>query len=477
MMRTQMEEAFNARSTAPTANSVLNWIPYKNLLVSFFCVASGVALVGFAPSLGLAALYALMIGIATLFALVQTSRRDGEIWTPVTVFLAFCAIHAVLGYYTSETATAYLSNPGGGIYRAFDTAFLIVTGGILSTIAGYLVIGKRSTTTVFQRFLLYLEDCDVDVVKRRARIMTAGATVALLVIFIRLDEIPLFSDDPGRLRYVQFIRPEVAIWAWFQNRCFDILQAAVPFLLVRWLQFRHLTDVWLSLAGLAVAVFCVRRGLIVVIFVTAAFAYLRGKRLKLVLLLIPLLLLTYMTSQYFLLNLGMSHDSGEVLGLYGYALPEIRDLAYLNSSLGGRRLWGSTLAYALIPLPSFATEFQRQNNLRAVILEAIGVPLDAPHGGLRISLAGEAFVNFGYPGVVLICFAFGLFCGEVARGFHFINGRPKPDIPRFVLCAVWVLTSFCIYLAGTSAAGLVRFGLVALALLFVRAAPKGRTAP
>jgi hypothetical protein len=410
-----------------------------------------------------------VVGLATTIAFGVTLKREREAWTPVTMFLAFCGVHAILGYYTAEGATLYLVEPSGGIYRALDAAFLIVTIGIVFISLGYAFALPRSSGTPVYRLVQYLQACDATVVSKRARLFSLFALVALAVIFNRLGEIPLFSRRPGELRYVQFMRYDVPIWAWLQNRCFDILQVMGPYLFITWLNRKRRVDLVLSVISLAVAMLAVRRALIAVMVVTVAIVLLRGKRLRLVVVLIPVLLFVYMASQYVLLDYGKISDRDELLRLDGIALPEVRDLAHVISSLGSERLAGKTLLYALIPLPSFSTHFQRQYNIRAVTLTSIGVPLDAPHGGPRIFLAGEAYVNFGHLGVVLICFGYGFYCGVVARTFRLINKQCTSDVPRFVLVAAWVLTSFYVYLAGTGAAGLVRFGIIALLCLFVGA--------
>src|SRR5207249_4239306 len=91
----------------------------------------------------------------------------------------------------------------------------------------------------------------------------------------------------------------------------------------------------------------------------------------------------------------------------GSALPEIRDLGWMFQLTHGDRWWGSTFVQPVLPLPSFAVPWVEEHSLRTVTTKLIGLDREST-GGLRLTLAGESFLNFGTLGVLAICFCWGL---------------------------------------------------------------------
>ena len=409
-------------------------------------------------------------------ALLNASTYLSQVWNPVTIFFSFAVMHAILGYYSASPTTVYLIRPGSNIYGTFEQSFLIASVGLASIMAGFVVGIRRRTPPVLTRILQRLETVDITQMSHRARVLVLIALPAIAYVFWQVGEIPILADNPGRARFLQFLRPEFQRVAWIQNRCVDIFQVAVPCLLIRFIGGkRSVLDVILIGLGLFSGISVVQRGPVISIIVTVALVQLTGKKLKTLFLLSPVFLGLYLTTQYLITRWQGGFGLRMALELYGQGLPEIRDLAWYLSSAGERLLWGKTFLGTLIPLPSFLTDVQQAMKLRNVTFDAIGLPLDAPNGGIRILFAGECYANFGYAGVIVLCFLYGLCCAAIAVAFrYFENVKPRPQGALFVLGSLWVLLSFWLYLGGTNISGMIRFQLILLVALLWRLKPRGQ---
>jgi hypothetical protein len=146
-----------------------------------------------------------------------------------------------------------------------------------------------------------------------------------------------------------------------------------------------------------------------------------------------------------------------LLAVSSTALPEVRDLAWTLNRLDGEKLDGTTFAQALIPLPSIASDWSAKHSLRAISTRLIGVDQTGQSGGLRLTLMGEGFINFGYLGAIAVSFLWG--CGVAwCEQRLLVIGRTQSEFTNYVsvMCFVWFC--FLIYLAGTQAAALVKVG-------------------
>ncbi len=436
------------------------------LLATLLALATGGAALLLSSVAGWTVLWSLFMVALLTVALKVARDREGFTWTPVTLFFLFAVVHAMVGLALAFRSTLYLNRPSGKIYDTFDLAFGIVSSGVISMLLGYIAFGQLRRVNRRSRLVDYLACLQPDRVNQRARWLLAVALVTQAFLFWLFGEIPLLTDKPGLQRYIQFIRSELQLATWLQNRCFDIMQVTCAILLSQWVKSAwKRTDLLLNAGGAVAAVLAIRRGMFMSTICAAAFVWFRGERLRTLIMLSPLFLCAYLTSQYFLLSWDYGLTWDNLLELYGQGLPELRDLALFLASHGDQHLWGATLLYALIPLPSFSTALQQQIMLRSVTLNAIGLPLDTPHGGLRIFLAGEGYLNFGFPGVIVLGFGYGLLCGLVGSWIsHLRRDAPDNVAALAVVISVWVLVVI-FYLSGTGGAGVIRIQLLLLALL------------
>ncbi len=118
---------------------------------------------------------------------------------------------------------------------------------------------------------------------------------------------------------------------------------------------------------------------------------------------------------------------------YGNNFSDFRDYAWILSGFDGHFYHGMTyLAGYTALVPSFISEFR--NDFRMGIITSTLAGLDPQfHAGLRPTLFGEAYLNFGIPGVVFIATLFGYYFGKLQMWVH-DNLQPNRMGLRKVAC-------------------------------------------
>ena len=118
---------------------------------------------------------------------------------------------------------------------------------------------------------------------------------------------------------------------------------------------------------------------------------------------------------------------------YGNNFSDFRDYAWILSGFDGHFYKGMTyLAGYMALVPSFISEFR--NDFRMGIITSTLAGLDPQfHAGLRPTLFGEAYLNFGVPGVIFIATLFGYYFGKLQMWVH-DNLQPNRFGLRKVAC-------------------------------------------
>jgi len=111
---------------------------------------------------------------------------------------------------------------------------------------------------------------------------------------------------------------------------------------------------------------------------------------------------------------------------FGNSFSDTRDFATILSFWHGQFLWGKTYLAALISfVPRVLSPFRDKWALGVVTATMAGF-LPTEHPGLRIGISGEAFLNFGLPGVL----ALSLFLGSVLRLIDMRVKQSLAELPR-----------------------------------------------
>lgn len=101
---------------------------------------------------------------------------------------------------------------------------------------------------------------------------------------------------------------------------------------------------------------------------------------------------------------GTSNDIAQLWNevFYGNALSDLRDFAWALSAWNGDFLYGKTYLAALMSfVPRAISEFREHWAIGVVTANLIGFSSEV-HAGIRMGIFGEAFLNFGTAGVLVI---------------------------------------------------------------------------
>src|SRR5262249_50438713 len=98
-----------------------------------------------------------------------------------------------------------------------------------------------------------------------------------------------------------------------------------------------------------------------------------------------------------------------------------------------------------------------KHSLRAISTRLIGVDQTGQSGGLRLTLMGEGYINFGYLGTILASFLWGCGVAWCEERLHVVEGT-QSEFANYVSVMWFVWLCFLIYLAGTQAAAFVKMG-------------------
>jgi hypothetical protein len=279
-----------------------------------------------------------------------------------------------------------------------------------------------------------------------------------------------YISEPSKWPFMRYVTGDIlggsAADEWIVNRAMDLLTISLPFILIRVVKRPKPLGILLAVLGYVALLLPLRRANL--IGATLTFLILLGIERRNVYrftrkVIVSAAILYVFSQCIFLLELFASDISPrQVLTVSSTALPEVRDLAWTLSLLDGEFLHGVTFAQALIPLPSLASDWSSNHSLRTITTRLIGMDQTGQTGGLRLTIFGEGYINFGFFGAISIGFMWGLGVGWCEK-FLLVTSEHNSEFARniAVQCFVWVC--FLIYLAGTQAAASVKIG----ALLFL----------
>lgn len=127
----------------------------------------------------------------------------------------------------------------------------------------------------------------------------------------------------------------------------------------------------------------------------------------------------------------------------GEGIADFQDFVLTLSLFDGHDFYyGKTYLASIIPLPPGLSSFRNNYTIANVTKHLMGLGSQSVHGGLRIFFFGEAFLNFGYIGVIVISLLFGWFLSVF--NFLEIHLRKIKANPFYALLFI-LLFYFCIF--------------------------------
>ncbi|MGC2110061.1 MAG: O-antigen polymerase [Candidatus Korobacteraceae bacterium] len=228
------------------------------------------------------------------------------------------------------------------------------------------------------------------------------------------------------------------------------LMVTIPIALLRWQQTRSKRLLMAAAVGILLMLCTTRRGYLAIAILSFVITNaIMGRHRKLILVTILGLAIAFFSLQAVFVSI--QSDTNSLLANTAFVLrsasTEVNDLAWVLSEFNGHWYLGATWLAALWPLPATLSTFKDSYNLASVTKDVAGIPRDAETGGLRISMFGEAFLNFGYFGVVGLGLIFGVFVRKINALLAWAKFRgPLILFP----CVFLYLVAVCqFYLSGT----------------------------
>ena len=404
-------------------------------------------------------------GVSLLIASVVLIRRAalhrlGATKTLCVLFLSLAAAHIFFGFLLADLTTQHTSiRSNAEVYYA--NALLINSVGLFAAAIGYSWRLNGQALALRSGFPVLI---DSEFAEHLFRLLVVIGAAMMFLVYWRLG-LWDYLRVPAKWPFLRYITSEIAGGSatdeWFANRAMDLLTVSIPFLVYRASKSLRIVSIVLIVAGYLALLLPLRRANLLGVLFASLILVGIGRRNVYHLTRKWLLIMAgfYIFTQCLFL-FGVFYDDlhpQTVLAVSSTALPEVRDLAWTLNRLDGDRLNGVTFAQALIPLPSIASDWSAGHSLRAITTRLIGVDQTGESGGLRLTIMGEAYINFGYPGVILISFLWGCgvaWCEKLLWSIQWM----RSEFSNYIAVMCFISLCFLIYLAGTQAGASIKVG-------------------
>jgi len=430
---------------------------------------------------GIALAMSLLLTLALAAALLTSKRRTGLTFTPVTFFFIFAFAHALFGRYAAAILAARYTfiNPAA-LDPFLDRSFLIIATGLTCCFAAFILVPSSAPSRIALALARVSNTLAFEQMSARSRVLIVLAVPLIVYGLQQLGGIPLLSDSPRHDRYLLNFTPEHRLDTFLVNRGRELIVFPAAALAVGWFfsKWRVADALFVGLAVISCLLTATRAPVLIGTLIVAVMFVWQG-RVRAVILVGAVALAGLIASEVALgVDTGPGTGEWTTIERIGADVSEVRDLAWTLRK-HDEPYWGRTFLAGLLPIPAAQSEFTETYHLRTITLNAIGIPLTAAHGGLRITYSGEWFLNFGWPGVVIGGLLYGWMSSWFSSQFHRLKVRSMAQpVGAVALACAWVTLSFMIYMAGTGAGGTLKTYSAALAVLLLRLRRKAvRTQP
>ena len=281
--------------------------------------------------------------------------------------------------------------------------------------------------------------------------LTAGAVLLIGYVFYEIGFVQMLltgtfdryfgeaQAGPAFMLYQSLIRRGVAV-----------LGITIPILLLRWQECKSRLLLVLASVGLLSMVATAHRGYVAVTVMSFAVTNaVYGRNRKAIVVIVLALVIAFFSAQALFVNIDSSSDgvlNGAMFVLRSGST-EVNDLAWVLSEWNHHWYMGATWAAAVLPIPATISSFKDTYVLSSVTKDIAGIPRESGGGGLRISMFGEAYLNFGFGGVIVLGFLFGV----LVRKTNSLIAWAKTQGPLILLPFIFFYFVFLLqsYLSGT----------------------------
>jgi len=380
--------------------------------------------------------------------------------TPGSWFLIGASLHAVLTY-VATVISGIIGGSGNNASGFLLDAFKIYFVGVSAMLVGYGLskrpeIRCRTVDLNLERF---------DRLTLLAALVGSGVIAYVLsgIGFVQMILTGTFSRYFGE----EQVGSQYSLYQLLLRRGLAILVVAIPILLLRWQQTKSRVLFTVAVVSLLSILSTARRGPILIALVSFALTNaIAGKNRRLIAVSMVILVAAFFVVQGFFVNVESDSDSAvaKTSFVLRSALTEVSDLAWVLSEWNQHWYMGATWAAAVWPVPATISTFKDTYVLSSVTKDIVGIPREAEHGGLRISLFGEAYLNFGYAAVVAIGLVFGLLVRQLNGLIDWAKQQGQLILLPFMFLYLAGLWQF--YLSGTGVLSDSILSLLAMALIY-----------
>jgi oligosaccharide repeat unit polymerase len=403
--------------------------------------------------------------LAAAAFVVWRCNQDRKYSRLITLFFALAVVHSLFGYWAASNSTGVIWI-GSNAEQMFHRSLFVIATTLLAAAFAY-DIGLRYPPKRAQRFCVRLDISEHKLIVVARRLLILGCLLETFVI-VAAGFMPILTSDPGVSRYLSpDLTNKYKEFEWILYLALDLLACTMPIVLFSGLVNRKNLDRLLALAGFLGVIVTLRRSylisLIAVLLLTVAFV--KGKFPRRYAAYLALLVLSYFASQLILLNtIGEPLNDKTATSATLSGLPEVRDLGWVMSLMRDKRLYGATFV-SLVPLLGRVSDFKSEYGLVETTTQLIGLDGMAMTGGLRITVGGEGFLNFGAVGCLFMGAIFGYLCSRLSH-LNEVLMKKRDLASSYLAASLFLWLCFWFYLAGTEATGAVRNGLMLIVVMF-----------
>ena len=366
------------------------------------------------------------------------------------MFFLIAATHCIISYFLAFPAQGRIVNYFNHHENWFALSAFAIALGLFGLSTGYKT-GPHDGGTFVSR--LEMDEARLLKLTRVAVLMTAGL---MFYIYSQLPVLELLAERFSEIGSLRYLSGEEGSTIWVLARGLDILTYTLPLL---WILRKGKVDYLIYSIGMIAMLLPLRRASLAAVLLLPVLT--RTKKIHYWRLgsAIAALLLIYATSQLFFLA---DSDDNRISAMAS-ASSEVRDLGWTMALLGPHYLYGSTFIQPLDPLPAFMDEWKRTHTMEYVTATLLGYDLeDRKFAGLRLTVAGEAFVNFWFWGPPIVGFLLGRGAAWAERSWVYATSPPAKYLGAVLI--TWIC--FWLYLGGTLAVATLKGGAVVLASLY-----------
>lgn len=387
-----------------------------------------------------------MLILACLMALASLRKER----TLVSAFFFLAAMHCILSYFLAFRSEEHIFFNFGHHEFWFAQAAFAVSLGLFGVSIGYQLSDHTSRTWVNNLLI------DEDKLRIATRVAVVFSAAVILYMYSRFSLVQVLLEDfisAGKLRY---LGGESASDVWIAAKALDILTYSLPIL---WVIRKRNLDYVVYVVGFAAFLLPLRRATILSVLIVPLIA--RSGKINFRKLAVVFLILISVYSASQIVFLSADKDSG--IAAVASAFPETRDLGLVMVLMDGKYLYGSTFVQPLDPLPTFVSDWKQTHTMEYVTASLLGLdPLKREFGGLRLTMAGEAYMNFWLLGPPLLGLLLGFGIAWSERSLKFSDTIPV----RYLSATLFLWFSFWLYMGGTQALGTIKFGAIVLFVMY-----------